>query len=79
LAVKTIEQGKTLIWTETYDLRASTGRLPIVDPGLTGQLVSISATELAEGAELVKGLHLAAAIRYYGWSQKRRRGDVGHG
>jgi hypothetical protein len=34
LAVKTIEQVKLLIWSETYGLRASTEELPNVDPGL---------------------------------------------
>jgi len=42
LAVETIEQGKTLLWSEMYCLRTSAGRLRTVSPVLADRLATVS-------------------------------------
>ena len=42
LAVETIEQGKTLIWSEIYGLRTSAGRLRTVNPNLADRLMTVN-------------------------------------
>jgi CHAT domain-containing protein len=46
LAVETIEQGKTLIWSEIYGLRTSAGRLRTVNPNLADRLATVNASIL---------------------------------
>ncbi|KAH9968512.1 hypothetical protein BGW80DRAFT_1337902, partial [Lactifluus volemus] len=42
LAIETIEQGKTLIWSAIYGLHPSVGRLRSVDPNLADQFLNVS-------------------------------------
>ena len=63
LAIETIEQGKTLIWSEMYGLRPSAGRLHSIDPGLTERLADVTQTlEIADASftasDAVKSLYV---------------------
>jgi CHAT domain-containing protein len=53
LAVETIEQGKTLIWSEIYGLRTSAGRLLSVDPYLANRLATVNQKLLIVNASIL--------------------------
>ena len=54
LAVETIEQGKTLIWSEIYGLRTSAGRLRAVDPNLADRLAMVNQKLLTVNASILE-------------------------
>ncbi len=56
LAVETIEQGKTLIWSEIYGLRTSAGRLRSVNPDLADRLATVNQKLVATNASILKAL-----------------------
>ena len=53
LAVETIEQGKTLIWSEIYGLRTSVGRLRMANPDLAERLATVSQDLAAVNASIL--------------------------
>jgi len=53
LAVETIEQGKTLIWSEIYGLRTSAGRLRSVNPDLADRLATVNQKLVATNASIL--------------------------
>ncbi|KAH9998728.1 CHAT domain-containing protein [Russula vinacea] len=53
LAVETIEQGKTLIWSDIYGLRTSAGRLRTVNPDLADRLATVSQDLVAVNASIL--------------------------
>jgi CHAT domain-containing protein len=53
LAVETIEQGKTMIWSDIYGLRTSAGRLRAVDPDLADRLATVSQDLTAVNASIL--------------------------
>jgi CHAT domain-containing protein len=61
LAVETIEQGKTLIWSEIYGLRTSSGRLRTVNPELADRLATVSQDLVAVNASILA--HRAVGTR----------------
>jgi CHAT domain-containing protein len=61
LAVETIEQGKTMIWSDIYGLRTSAGRLRMANPDLAERLATVSQDLAAVNASILA--HRAAASR----------------
>ena len=61
LAVETIEQGKTLIWSDIYGLRTSAGRLRMANPDLAERLATVSQDLAAVNASILA--HRAAGSR----------------
>ena len=61
LAVETIEQGKTVIWSDIYGLRISAGRLRMANPDLAERLATVSQDLAAVNASILA--HRAAASR----------------
>ena len=53
LAIETIEQGKTFIWSEIYGLRTSAGQLRKVKPELTERLATVSQDLAAVSASIL--------------------------
>jgi CHAT domain-containing protein len=53
LAVETIEQGKTLIWSEIYGLRTSAGRIRTVNPNLADRLATVNQKLLTVNASVL--------------------------
>jgi CHAT domain-containing protein len=53
LAVETIEQGKTLIWSEIYGLRTSAWRLRTVNPNLADRLATVNQKLLNVNASIL--------------------------
>ena len=53
LAVETIEQGKTLIWSEIYGLRTSAGRLRTANPDLADRLATVNQKLLTVNASIL--------------------------
>ena len=53
LAVETIEQGKTVIWSDIYGLRTSAGRLRTVNPDLADRLATVSQDLVAVNASIL--------------------------
>jgi CHAT domain-containing protein len=52
LAVETIEQGKTLIWSEIYGIRPFVGRLRKVNPDLADRLATVGENLVATNASI---------------------------
>jgi hypothetical protein len=71
LAIETIEQGKTLIWSEIYGLRTSSGRLRTVNPELADRLATVSQDLVAINASIL-------ADRALGVSRLDEEGDHEH-
>ena len=53
LAVETIEQGKTMIWSDIYGLRTSAGRLRMANPDLAERLATVSQDLAAVNASIL--------------------------
>lgn len=53
LAVETIEQGKTLIWSEIYGLRPFVGRLRRVNPDLADRLATVNEELVTTNASIL--------------------------
>jgi len=62
LAVETIEQGKTLIWSEIYGLRTSARRLRTVNPNLVDRLATVNQKPLTVNASIWDRLAIGSRL-----------------